>query len=439
MRETQLNRCRPFVVAVASEKGGVGKTTLATNLAVYLKALHEDLPVTIASFDNHFSVDNMFAIGRHGGRSVSGLFEANPAADLATMGEYGVQFLASERELSPPDDDPLRLRRALAESDFGGILVLDTRPILDYFTRSALAAADLVLVPVKDRPSLVNAASVQQALVDGGGDPSSLWLVPSLIDARLRLRDNIGIREFLVFSARERGYQVLDTFIAKSPKVEGLTTNLTSRVYPVLTHARTTIVHRQFREVASFVLDRYGAAIEALSVPHPTVADVATGEQSTLRLRRLVRECPVCGAGIRGEEGHFFFDQRSRRRGFIHGGCLERLLGPTDLKTLSGTEGGLVFETVSGDDSGPATGFALRLYDGASAEVVAEQIPGDRGGLFQLFWQGACGRSVPELYREVLLVTLDEGAPRRFLDDGEACTRFSSWRRRVLREIFPRE
>ncbi|NIP49193.1 MAG: ParA family protein, partial [Gammaproteobacteria bacterium] len=43
---------RPFVITVASEKGGVGKTTIATNLAVYLKALREDLPVTIASFDN---------------------------------------------------------------------------------------------------------------------------------------------------------------------------------------------------------------------------------------------------------------------------------------------------------------------------------------------------------------------------------------------------
>lgn len=90
-----------FVVAVASEKGGVGKTTIATNLAVYLKALEEDLPVTIASFDNHFSVDNMFAIGQQKGASVAGLFTEQAVKDLALLGEYGVQFLASERNLLP--------------------------------------------------------------------------------------------------------------------------------------------------------------------------------------------------------------------------------------------------------------------------------------------------------------------------------------------------
>ncbi|MDD2338039.1 MAG: P-loop NTPase, partial [Geobacteraceae bacterium] len=52
----------PYVITISSEKGGVGKTTLAINLAIYLKALSEDLPVSVVSLDNHFTVDKMFSI-----------------------------------------------------------------------------------------------------------------------------------------------------------------------------------------------------------------------------------------------------------------------------------------------------------------------------------------------------------------------------------------
>ena len=52
----------PYVVTVLLGKRGVGKTTLATNLAIFLKALDEELPVSIFSFDNHFTVDKMFHI-----------------------------------------------------------------------------------------------------------------------------------------------------------------------------------------------------------------------------------------------------------------------------------------------------------------------------------------------------------------------------------------
>src|SRR5210317_1148016 len=125
---------RLFVIAVASEKGGVGKTTIATNLAVYLKALHEDLPVTITSFDNHFSVDQMFALGPQPGGSVANLVEGCPIEELAVLGQYGVQYVASSRRLQPPKHDPAWLRQRMSSSNLDGILILDTRPILDWFT-----------------------------------------------------------------------------------------------------------------------------------------------------------------------------------------------------------------------------------------------------------------------------------------------------------------
>ncbi|WP_305042165.1 ParA family protein [Geoalkalibacter sp.] len=313
----------PFVVTVASEKGGVGKTTIATNLAVYLKALREDLPVTIASFDNHFSVDAMFAIGGRGGHPVSSLLGSDVAARV-TLGEYGVGFFASERRLIAPNDDTASLRAALEVSRLGGVLILDTRPILDYFTRSALVAADLVLAPVKDRASLVNVAALQRALRDEGGDEAALWLLPSLVDGRLRLAEGVGVQEFLEFAARERGYQIAPTALAKSPKVEGLALGSARRVFPVLTHARGTQVHRQLRDLAEFVLQRFDAQ------PPPGRRRSwaqASGGPGRVRRRRLAAGCPLCGEMPAEGTGWFCEDTARRRQSLVHTDCLASLVG----------------------------------------------------------------------------------------------------------------
>ena len=50
------------VVTVSSNKGGVGKTTLATNLAIYTRALREDLPVLVVGLDDQGTLDRMFAL-----------------------------------------------------------------------------------------------------------------------------------------------------------------------------------------------------------------------------------------------------------------------------------------------------------------------------------------------------------------------------------------
>jgi MinD-like ATPase involved in chromosome partitioning or flagellar assembly len=395
-----MEQGRPFVVTIASEKGGVGKTTLATNLAVYLKALDEDLPVTIVSFDNHFSVDNMFAIGPRRGASVAGLLRNEDPVQLAHLGEYGVQYLASERHLSPPDDDPLRLRTLLAQSTLGGIFIIDTRPVIDYFTRNALAAADLLIIPIKDRPSLVNAPAILDVFVAAGGSPEHAWLLPSLIDARLKLRNDIGMQAFLTFSGRERGYQVLDLCIAKSPKVESLTTGLSSRVYPVLTHARGTIVHQQFRQLADFVLaeERRRPTQAILKTAHPLPPG---------RLRRLQRTCPHCNSSIQSEAVLYWHDHRSRRRGALHRRCLDQIFGDDTLANWQDQGASLLYcDLDSAGVSGDADEAILRLLDQHGEEIQTRPIQIGAGSNFEKILAAMTGRSVGDFFRERLFVDL---------------------------------
>ena len=421
-----MEQGRPFVVTIASEKGGVGKTTLATNLAVYLKALAEDLPVTIVSFDNHFSVDNMFAIGPRRGASVAGLLRNADPAELALLGEYGVQYLASERHLSPPDDDPHRLRTLLAQSTLGGILIIDTRPVIDYFTRNALAAADLLIIPVKDRPSLVNAPAILDVFVAAGGNPEHAWLLPSLIDARLKLRNDIGMQAFLTFSGRERGHQVLDLCIAKSPKVESLTTGLSSRIYPVLTHARATIVHQQFRQLADFVL------AEARQRPAPPILKT-TQLLPPGRLRRLQRDCPLCNTSIQTEAVLYWHDQRSRRRGALHRHCLGRIFGDDALADWQDQGATLLYcDLDSAGISGDAEAAILRLLDRHGEEIQSRPVQIGAGSRLEKILAAMTGRSVGDFFRERLFVDLLAAPLAEELAD-QRYAAFHALRRLILR------
>lgn len=331
---------RPYVVTVSSEKGGVGKTTVATNLAIFLKAFAEELPVTLLSFDNHFSVDRLFRIGRQrAGGHVGQIFTGTPLQELVEVGEFGVQFVPSCDDLATlrtQIDAPELLAEALAKSDLSGVIIIDTRPDLDSFTQNALFAADRVIVPVKDAPSLENCRHIYQFYEAQGLSRSALLLLPCLVDFRIRFEGPFKDPFQLIRAyAINRGYRCFDGCISKSPKVESLNTNPEGKIYPVLTHGQGTEVHEQFARLAEFILQEAagGGKRRAEQVREDQERALAQRLEAFLgRRQRLQKGCLICGTPLVQEHavaaGAAFYVETSDGRvaGYLDEPCFSELV-----------------------------------------------------------------------------------------------------------------
>jgi cellulose biosynthesis protein BcsQ len=262
--EASAPRPRARVLTVSSNKGGVGKTTVASNLAVYVRALREDLPVLVVGLDDQGTLDRMFALRppTPADGNLKHVFAERSFDRVAQLGEYGVHFVPS-----PPDlpslkaraEDPGVLSRIVARSHWNGLVIFDTKSDLEALTHNALVAADLVLIPVADWASLEEAAKTM-ALLTREKRASRGRILLTLADARTRI-DEQGhdLRGRLEQEIDRRGYRRCTTFLSRSPRVEALNSG-TGRPLSILHHAQGTNVHRQMRALADEVLLELGLA-----------------------------------------------------------------------------------------------------------------------------------------------------------------------------------
>ena len=145
------------IIAVANQKGGVGKTTTAVNLAAAIG--EKGKKVLLVDLDPQGNTTSGFGISK---RDLSNsvydvLMDGLDAKEAVIKTQFKVDVLPSSMKLSGAgielvtvDNRHARLRMALNRlSDDYDFIFIDCPPALDLLTINALSAADTVIVPIQ--------------------------------------------------------------------------------------------------------------------------------------------------------------------------------------------------------------------------------------------------------------------------------------------------
>jgi pilus assembly protein CpaE len=164
------------VFAVFNPKGGVGKTTIATNLAAVLQ-LRKQMNVLLLDADTVTGHVGL-SLGLPNARSMADSWIDEDAGygresllDLATVHSSGIRVVAlSTNPLHQPTLVPARVADAIMEARHGvEAIVIDLHPSYSEVNLAIFAIADRILVPVTpDLPAMRAAIQLKEVAVEVG-------------------------------------------------------------------------------------------------------------------------------------------------------------------------------------------------------------------------------------------------------------------------------
>ncbi len=220
--------CR--IITIANQKGGVGKTTTAVNLAASL-SLHGSR-VLVIDLDPQGNASTALDVDHHSGtvsiynvlvdgQPLAGVIR--PAAGIPQLycAPATIDLAGAEIELVPLVARESRLVRALAGFDSSGLdyIFIDCPPSLGLLTVNALVAAPEVLIPIQCEyyaleglEQLLRTVDLVKSHLNPGLTVSTIVL--TMFDARTRLASQVAeeVREHF-------GEIVLGSIIPRSVRV----------------------------------------------------------------------------------------------------------------------------------------------------------------------------------------------------------------------------
>jgi chromosome partitioning protein len=264
---------RPRVLAIANQKGGVGKTTTAINLGTALAAIDER--VLIVDLDPQGNASTGLGVD-YKSRKISTYDALLGEASLAqTVRETAVPHLhiapstvdlsGFDLEISTASDRAFRLRNAIGSlarptrdadgkvsNDGYSYALVDCPPSLNLLTINAMAAADAILVPLQCEFFALEGLSqllktVEEVKRSLNPNLSIHGVVLTMYDARNNLSDQVvaDVRQFM-------GEKVYETVIPRNVRVS----EAPSYGKPVLLYDFKCVGSQAYLKLASEIVQR---------------------------------------------------------------------------------------------------------------------------------------------------------------------------------------